>query len=141
MSSKTMKQKGLGASPDAHVHSIGGLNFANPLDIPMERRLQTMSVIFFIIMFLFTPIICVYYPLKIFFTSTYWWYVMTQIYRTMYRIVVIYACWFYYDRNSPKRGGYVSETFKNWAMFKWLRDYFPISLHKTVELDPSKNYI
>jgi hypothetical protein len=31
--------------------------------------------------------------------------------------------------------------FKQLALFRWLRDYFPVTLHKTAELDPSKNYI
>jgi hypothetical protein len=31
--------------------------------------------------------------------------------------------------------------FKELAIFRWLRDYFPVTLHKTAELDPNKNYI
>lgn len=58
---------------NARPMRVGSVEFANPLNIPMERRLQTFAVIFYIFMFLVTPLLCTYYPLKIFFTTDYWW--------------------------------------------------------------------
>ena len=31
--------------------------------------------------------------------------------------------------------------FRSWKLWKYYRDYFPVSLIKTAELDPNKNYI
>ncbi|VDL66826.1 unnamed protein product [Nippostrongylus brasiliensis] len=28
-----------------------------------------------------------------------------------------------------------------WTVFKWFADYFPVTLHKTVELPPTHNYL
>ncbi|XP_072349463.1 diacylglycerol O-acyltransferase 2-like [Scyliorhinus torazame] len=45
------------------------------------------------------------------------------------------------DRNTPERGGRRSQWIRGWKMWRYLRDYFPISLVKTAELNPEKNYV
>ena len=57
------------------------------------------------------------------------------------RLIALYAVWFYYDYDRPRRGGGASAWFKRLVVFRWLRDYFPVRLHKTVDLDPTRNYI
>ncbi|PIO52713.1 diacylglycerol acyltransferase, partial [Teladorsagia circumcincta] len=54
-----------------------------------------------------------------------------------WHILLLYAAWYYYDRNSPKRGGYASEWVQRWTVHKWFADYFPVTLHKTVDLSPN----
>ena len=61
------------AKQSAQQVNLGPLKMANPFTVPMERRKQTLAVIFYIFMFLITPVLCVYYPLMIFFTTSYWW--------------------------------------------------------------------
>lgn len=38
-------------------------------------------------------------------------------------------------------GGRRSNWVRSWRIWRWFRDYFPIRLVKTAELDPSRNYI
>ncbi|KAK1344934.1 hypothetical protein QTO34_013638 [Cnephaeus nilssonii] len=54
---------------------------------------------------------------------------------------VLYLVWLYGDRNTPRTGGRRSAWVRNWAIWRHFRDYFPISLVKTAELDPSHNYL
>ena len=49
--------------------------------------------------------------------------------------------WTVYDRNTPERGGRRCEWVRTWSVWKLCRNYFPISLHRTVELDPARNYL
>ncbi|XP_053603891.1 2-acylglycerol O-acyltransferase 2-like [Plodia interpunctella] len=58
--------------------------------------------------------------------SQYWW------------LGVLYSIWIYYD-DKPRRGGRV--WFKHLFFLDWFRSYFPLKLIKTVDLDPTKNYI
>ena len=55
---------------------------------------------------------------------------------------VLYLTWVYFvDRKTFSRGGRTVEFIRNNPLFKYMRDYFPISLVKTTELDPARNYI
>uniref|UniRef100_A0A8C9NV75 Acyltransferase n=1 Tax=Spermophilus dauricus TaxID=99837 RepID=A0A8C9NV75_SPEDA len=56
-------------------------------------------------------------------------------------LVVLYLIWLYGDRSTPRAGGRRSAWVRNWAIWRHFRDYFPISLVKTAELDPSRNYL
>jgi hypothetical protein len=72
------KQRILGTTDPSALHApaafkMASLEFANPLTVPMERRKQTLAVIFYIFMFLFMPALCIYLPLWVFFTTQYWW--------------------------------------------------------------------
>ncbi|XP_008587705.1 PREDICTED: 2-acylglycerol O-acyltransferase 2-like [Galeopterus variegatus] len=56
-------------------------------------------------------------------------------------LVVLYLVWLYGDRDTPRAGGRRSAWVRNWAIWRHFCDYFPISLVKTAELDPSRNYL
>ncbi|XP_023411594.2 LOW QUALITY PROTEIN: 2-acylglycerol O-acyltransferase 1 [Loxodonta africana] len=56
-------------------------------------------------------------------------------------LAVLYLVWLYRDRDSPRTGGRRSAWVRNWAVWRHFCDYFPISLVKTAELDPSCNYL
>uniref|UniRef100_A0A8D2HTQ5 Acyltransferase n=1 Tax=Urocitellus parryii TaxID=9999 RepID=A0A8D2HTQ5_UROPR len=56
-------------------------------------------------------------------------------------LVVLYLIWLYGDRSTPRAGGRRSAWVRNWAIWRHFCDYFPISLVKTAELDPSRNYL
>ncbi|XP_040114808.1 2-acylglycerol O-acyltransferase 2-like isoform X2 [Oryx dammah] len=56
-------------------------------------------------------------------------------------ISILYAIWWYLDRDTSQQGGRQSAFIKHWTLWKYMKDYFPISLVKTAELDPSRNYL
>ncbi len=107
---------------------VFGVQFA-PVNIPFRRRLQTLAVMHFIFGFLAAPLLVVVLGIYILFHPHYWW------------TLGLYGLWYAYDRNVPKQGGRSSIWFRKSVVWKYLRDYFPASLEKTVDLDPGKNYI
>uniref|UniRef100_H2ZXY3 Acyltransferase n=1 Tax=Latimeria chalumnae TaxID=7897 RepID=H2ZXY3_LATCH len=56
-------------------------------------------------------------------------------------LAILYAGWLFLDRDTPVRGGRRSAWVRNWTVWKHFRDYFPITLVKTVDLDPNQNYL
>lgn len=58
-------------------------------------------------------------------------------------LLFFYPLWLWYDWDTPSQGG---RPFKycfvrRWRILNIIRDYFPITLVKTTELDSNKNYI
>ena len=51
------------------------------------------------------------------------------------------AWWYLVDLETPNRGGRRAEFVRNNVFFRYMRDYFPVTLLKTTDLDSSKNYI
>jgi hypothetical protein len=105
-----------------------GIEFA-PLNIPLERRKQTFAVMFFVWLFLqglslLGFILFVY----LLFTRFFW-------------ISGLYAVWYYLDRDRCHTGGRRNKWVREWRLWKYLADYFPVELVKTVDLDPRRNYI
>ncbi|XP_032966296.1 2-acylglycerol O-acyltransferase 2-B-like [Rhinolophus ferrumequinum] len=56
-------------------------------------------------------------------------------------LVLLYLVWLYGDRDTPQAGGRRLDWVRRWAIWRHFRDYFPMSLIKTAELDPSHNYL
>ncbi|KAK7580555.1 hypothetical protein V9T40_001184 [Parthenolecanium corni] len=54
---------------------------------------------------------------------------------------LLFPCWAYYDRKTPRTGGRKSKWLCNLKVFNSLRDYFPINLIKTADLPEGRNYI
>ncbi|KAM7249525.1 hypothetical protein ACFE04_008290 [Oxalis oulophora] len=107
---------------------IFGIKFA-PLRIPLERRLQTASVAFFLTFLL----------LAMFHTIPILTYML--IFTKFWYIPMLYAAWIFYDRNTPYQGGRKWGAVRNLSIWAYYRDYFPIGLVKTAELPANKNYI
>uniref|UniRef100_A0A914UQ54 Acyltransferase n=1 Tax=Plectus sambesii TaxID=2011161 RepID=A0A914UQ54_9BILA len=99
-----------------------------PLAIPMERRLQTMAVMHYVFTFLILPVMCVWVPVYILMTRVWW-------------LMVLYIVWFYYDFDTPKKGSRPTRWYRKSALWRHFANYFPITLVKTAELPPDKNYI
>lgn len=104
-----------------------GVEFA-PLYIPTDRRLQTLAVVHYTYIFLFMGFGIVGVFICLLFTSYYW-------------IPLLYFVWYYYDRKTSQQGGRRSNWARNWKLFKYFADYFPITIVKTADLHPGRNYI
>ncbi|XP_060682881.1 2-acylglycerol O-acyltransferase 2 [Hemiscyllium ocellatum] len=103
------------------------IDFA-PLRLPLYRRAQTAAVLQWVFSFLALAQCCI--ALFVFLLFTRLWFVS-----------VLYATWWYWDRNTPYRGGRSFRFLRRLRLWNYFRDYFPIHLIKTADLDPKKNYI
>ncbi|CAD1480619.1 unnamed protein product [Heterotrigona itama] len=111
---------------------IFGVKFA-PLNVPLKRRLETLSAAVCIVLFAFGNfcgyILTAYF---LFFTET------------MRYFILLYFVWMYYDWNKTDMG-YKRRKLLNWirncAWQRYFCSYFPIKLIKTTDLDPSKLYL
>ncbi|XP_076343975.1 2-acylglycerol O-acyltransferase 2-like isoform X1 [Tachypleus tridentatus] len=107
--------------------NIMGIEFA-PLRIPIARRLQTLAVLYYSSSFIFFGAVGILLCIFMLFTR-------------LYYLPILYAAWFAYDHSICNKGGRPWKWVRNWRIWKYFRDYFPIRLIKTAELDPNKNYI
>ena len=99
--------------------------------VPMERRLQTFGVLFYLNCVIVIP--------SIGFTLLF-----IGLFTPFWILSVGYVTWVVYDMviaKTHKRGGRRSLWLREGRIAKWARDYFPIILIKTKDLCPSKNYI
>ncbi|XP_042315776.1 2-acylglycerol O-acyltransferase 2 [Sceloporus undulatus] len=99
-----------------------------PRSIPLERRLQTASVAQWVFSFLALAPCCIGIFIGLLFTR-------------FWLISVLYGAWWAYDWDRPSNGGRKIQLIRNWVAWRYMRNYFPITLVKTVDLDPTKNYI
>ncbi|TRY60293.1 hypothetical protein DNTS_014308 [Danionella cerebrum] len=99
-----------------------------PLRVPLRRRLQTAAVVQWVFSFLALAQVCV--AIFILLLVSDWWI-----------LAALYSGWLYLDRDTPSSGGRRSQWVRGWRVWTYFRDYFPITLVKTVDLDPQHNYL
>ncbi|XP_066450242.1 2-acylglycerol O-acyltransferase 2 [Eleutherodactylus coqui] len=97
-------------------------------DIPLTRRLQTAAVLQWVYSFLALAQTCIFLFFILLFTR-------------LWIVSVLYAVWWFIDWDTPSHGGRRSRWLQEGVVWRYLRDYFPIKLIKTTDLDPSKNYV
>jgi len=113
----------------ADKYKVLGVEFA-PVNLPFERRLQTLAVLQWWLTVTVLPIISVCVFLYMLFYTRFWF------------VPIIYVSWIaIYDKKTPKSGGRRSNFVRGLAVWNYYRDYFPISLIKTADLEPQANYI
>ncbi|KAM3602192.1 uncharacterized protein V6R79_025962 [Siganus canaliculatus] len=103
------------------------IDFA-PLDVPLHRRLQTASVLLWVFCFLGLAPLCIVVFFYLLFTR-------------FWLITVLYAVWWFIDYDTPSRGGRKMSFICGLKLWDYMRDYFPIKLVKTADLDPRNNYV
>lgn len=108
---------------------LWGLDLAPITSATWTRRLQTLAVLHFVYTFIFIPVLCLGLLIYVLFFTSLWW------------TMALYLVWLCYDFDSPNRGARPQHWFRNWIVWKYLRDYFPVSLVKTAPLSPDRNYI
>lgn len=111
---------------------ILGVKFA-PLNIPLERRLQTLAVAIWVF---FTP-----FGDFLGFIAAAYLLLYTQ---TIRYFVLLYFLWMYYDWDTCDTGGrsnWFTNIPRKSAFWRYFCNYFPIKLVKTVDLDPTKSYL
>lgn len=107
---------------------IFGVDFA-PLNIPMERRLQTIGILFFeFLFFQGGSVVGLTILISLLFTSYYW-------------LTLVYIIWYIYDIETCHQGGRINRSARKWRIWKHYCNYFPMKLVKTVDLDPNENYL
>ncbi|XP_031695395.1 2-acylglycerol O-acyltransferase 2-B-like isoform X1 [Anarrhichthys ocellatus] len=103
------------------------LEFA-PLNVPVRRRLQTAATLQWVFSFLALAQCCL--AAFVLLALSDWWIV-----------ALLYAGWLWLDWDTPTCGGRRSQWVRSWGIWEFFRDYFPLTLIKSVDLDPKKNYI
>ena len=107
-----------------------GIEFA-PIFMPITRRLQTLAVAFHVTTFTLGPIIGLFLLLLLLFTP-------------LAPLVLGYLLWAYlWGSQAPNRGGAGQrlDCVRRCVIWRYIRDYFPISLVKTAELPADRNYV
>ncbi|NXC74821.1 MOGT2 acyltransferase, partial [Anhinga anhinga] len=99
-----------------------------PLSVPLQRRLQTASVVQWVFSFLGLAQCCTIAYIALFFTR-------------FWLVSALYTLWWIIDRKKPSKGGRRIHALRNSVIWRYMRDYFPITLVKTADLDPRQNYL
>nr|CAD7204347.1 unnamed protein product [Timema douglasi] len=100
-----------------------------PLKTPLERRLQTLAAACWFVTLAFGGTLCLAAILYLTFYTRLWW------------LTLLYGAFIFYDRDVCNKGGRSSDWVRRWAWWSYLRDYFPLKLVKTADLDASRNYL
>ena len=107
-----------------------GIEWA-PLKTPVKRRRQTFIVWLIATLFMLGHLLCVILCLFMLYLNIY-----TRL------VVLLYLGWaFIIDKDTPQKGGRALPFLRRLTVWKHYVEFFPLSLLKTQELDPSKNYV
>ncbi|KAK2576045.1 hypothetical protein KPH14_007388 [Odynerus spinipes] len=107
-----------------------GVKFA-PLNVPLERRLQTLSAAAWFIVLAFGDVLGWLLTIFLFlYTGTFRY------------LVLLYLVWVYYDRDTSNCGGRRAVRWlQSCGWMRYFCAYFPLKLVKTTDLDPTRNYL
>jgi len=98
---------------------------------PKKMR-QSFAVAFYLLFFLISGPISLSVLIYVLFWTQFWW------------LTLVYGLFWLWDVQTCNRGGrrgWLVPWVRGWNLWKWYRDYFPMKLIKTANLDPTKNYL
>ncbi|XP_061753658.1 2-acylglycerol O-acyltransferase 3b isoform X1 [Nerophis ophidion] len=110
---------------DRSRHQVADMTNAKT---PRKEFLEDLSVLQWILTFLFLGVTCIILMVGLLFTS-------------LWLFPTLCFIWLVIDWKTPETGSRRSPAMKKWKVWEHYRDYFPIKLVKTAELSPNKNYI
>ncbi|XP_044079672.1 2-acylglycerol O-acyltransferase 3b isoform X2 [Siniperca chuatsi] len=93
-----------------------------------KEFLEAVSVLQWVLSFLFLGVACIILMVYFMFTS-------------LWPLSTLYFMWLVMDWQTPERGGRRTTFVRKWRVWEHFRDFFPVKLVKTGELNPNKNYI
>ncbi|KAK2828501.1 hypothetical protein Q5P01_019535 [Channa striata] len=93
-----------------------------------KEFLEAISVLQWVLSFLFLGVACYILMVYLMFTS-------------LWPLCTLYFIWLVSDWHTPERGGRRTIFVRKWRVWEHFRDFFPVKLVKTAELNPNKNYI
>lgn len=96
-----------------------------PLNTPLKARMQTLVVVTQLFLQLYCIIASLIMTLSPFF----------------FGFMALYLLWIFYDARPRNGKGLRRDWVRRLKWWFYLRDYFPVNLVKTAELNPEKNYI
>lgn len=67
--------------------------------------------------------------------------VYVLLFTRYYWVIILYAIWYVIDWKTPERGGRPKSFAAFLSVWKWFINYFPMRLHKTVDIMPDRDYI
>ncbi|XP_020564592.1 diacylglycerol O-acyltransferase 2 [Oryzias latipes] len=95
----------------------------------LTEFLEVVSVLQWVCSFLFLGVGCIILMVYLMFTS-------------LWPLPTLYFVWLVVvDWQTPERGGRGTTFVRRWRVWGLYRDFFPVKLVKTAELNPNKNYI
>ncbi|KAK5601036.1 hypothetical protein CRENBAI_005271 [Crenichthys baileyi] len=104
---------------------VAGMNEEKP---QLKAFLEAISVLQWVLSFLFLGVACIILMVYLMFTS-------------LWPLPTLYFIWLVNDWQTPERGGRVTTFVRKWKVWEQFREYFPVKLVKTADLNPNKNYI
>nr|XP_040036422.1 2-acylglycerol O-acyltransferase 3b [Gasterosteus aculeatus aculeatus]XP_040036423.1 2-acylglycerol O-acyltransferase 3b [Gasterosteus aculeatus aculeatus]XP_040036424.1 2-acylglycerol O-acyltransferase 3b [Gasterosteus aculeatus aculeatus] len=93
-----------------------------------KEFLEAVSTLQWVISFLLLGVTCTILMVCLMFTS-------------LWPLPTLYFIWMVIDWQTPERGGRKTTFVRRWKVWEHFRDFFPIKLVKTAELNPNKNYV
>ncbi|KAJ3370837.1 diacylglycerol O-acyltransferase 1 [Allomyces arbusculus] len=96
-----------------------------PLSVPIARRRQTIGAMTWVIL---VPLSLTIYALLL------WWSYTRAL-------ALAYMTWILFWDTAPETGGRRSSFVRRLVVWRWMRDFFPVSLRKLADLDPDRNYV
>ena len=97
-----------------------------------SRVIEFSTVLFLVTFLLFSPLVTLISVLVL----SYFWSL-----RLTLALGLLYALWMFIDRHTDCRGGRWSHAIRRCRLWTYFTNYFPMTLVKTDDLDPNRNYI
>ncbi|XP_026228919.1 2-acylglycerol O-acyltransferase 3b isoform X1 [Anabas testudineus] len=94
----------------------------------LKEFLEAIGVLQWVLSFLFLGLACYILMVYLMFTS-------------LWPLSTLYFIWLVIDWQTPETGSRRTGFVRKWRVWEHFKDFFPIKLVKTAELNPNKNYI
>jgi len=102
-----------------------------PVNIPWVRRLQTGAVLFWMSYFLWASTLGILLLVSLLYTRLW----------PLPLVYLAFMCWDWDTMHRGGRKGWSVSWCRRWTLWKHFADFFPVTVVKTVDLDPSCNYL